>query len=86
MAAGQVGQGGLLQPAGDMSSKEGLTRAERGGRDPKGNYVADPTPGGVGTSLVDGGKTVAGKTADGLQGAGGAVGGLLGVGGKQQKK
>lgn len=37
--AGQVGKGGLLQPVGDMVSKEGVNRAERGGKDDKGGYL-----------------------------------------------
>ncbi|KAL3959741.1 hypothetical protein ACCO45_004858 [Purpureocillium lilacinum] len=39
LVAGQVGQGGLLQPIGDMASKEGVNRAERQGKDDKGGYV-----------------------------------------------
>lgn len=39
LAAGQVGQGGLLQPVGDMLSKEGVNRAERGGKDDKGGIL-----------------------------------------------
>ncbi|KAK1762865.1 hypothetical protein QBC33DRAFT_551249, partial [Phialemonium atrogriseum] len=38
-AAGQLGQGGLAQPVGDMASSEGANRAERGGRDDRGGYV-----------------------------------------------
>ncbi|KAI0471539.1 hypothetical protein GGR56DRAFT_677444 [Xylariaceae sp. FL0804] len=41
LAAGQVGQGGLLQPVGDAFSKEGINRAERGGRDDKGGYLPE---------------------------------------------
>lgn len=39
----QVGKGGVLQPVGDMASKEGVNRAERGGKDDSGSYT-----GGVG--------------------------------------
>ncbi|KAJ6439473.1 amino acid transporter [Purpureocillium lavendulum] len=39
LVAGQVGQGGLLQPLGDLASKEGVNRAERQGKDDKGNYA-----------------------------------------------
>lgn len=35
----QVGKGGVLQPVGDMASKEGINRAERGGKDDSGSYV-----------------------------------------------
>lgn len=48
LVAGQVGQGGLLQPAGDMVSKEGVNRAERGGKDESGSYgnvIADNAAG-----------------------------------------
>ncbi|OAQ88809.1 hypothetical protein VFPFJ_07274 [Purpureocillium lilacinum] len=40
LVAGQVGQGGLLQPIGDMASKEGVNRAERQGKDDKGGIHA----------------------------------------------
>ncbi|KAI0016755.1 hypothetical protein F4780DRAFT_666284 [Xylariomycetidae sp. FL0641] len=39
VAAGQVGQGGLLQPVGDLLSKEGANRAERGGKGENGSYL-----------------------------------------------
>ena len=42
--AGQVGQGGLLQPVGDLLSKEGLNRAERGGKDEKGGFLPSSLP------------------------------------------
>lgn len=35
----QVGKGGVLQPVGDMASKEGINRAERGGKDDEGSFV-----------------------------------------------
>jgi hypothetical protein len=37
LVAGQVGQGGLLQPMGDAVSKDGINRAERQGKDDKGS-------------------------------------------------
>jgi len=83
LAAGQVGQGGLLQPVGDYASKEGATRAERQGKDDKGSYMPEAV-GGAFTSASDGGMAVAGKTTDGLKGAGGLVTGALGVGGKEE--
>lgn len=77
LAAGQVGKGGLLQPVGDMASKEGINRAERGGKDDDGGYapgaagkVVDPVAGGAqkgGQSVMDAGKS-----------AGGYVSGLMG--------
>jgi hypothetical protein len=44
LVAGQVGQGGLLQPIGDLASKEGLNRAERQGKDDKGSYLPTGMP------------------------------------------
>lgn len=80
LVAGQVGQGGLLQPVGDAVSKEGLNRAERGGKDNKGTYggaaasVTDP--------IVQGGKSgvqgVSGAVTNGAKSAGGYVIGLWG--------
>lgn len=82
-----MGKGGLLQPAGDMASKEGINRAERGGKDDKGSYggaassVTDP--------MVNNAKAAGEGAASGAQGlgssvwssaksAGGYVGGILG--------
>lgn len=39
VAVGQVGQGGLAEPVGDVVSKEAVNRAERGGKDEHGGYV-----------------------------------------------
>lgn len=87
LVAGQVGKGGLLQPVGDMASKEGVNRAERGGKDVDGSYggqaaaVVDPVAKnaqGAGNSMWSGAKS-----------AGGYVGGMFGGGDKQgaeQKK
>ncbi|KAI9652030.1 MAG: hypothetical protein M1831_007271 [Alyxoria varia] len=36
---GQLGKGGLLKPVGDLASKEGVNRAERGGKDEKGSVL-----------------------------------------------
>jgi len=44
LVAGQVGQGGLLQPVGDMLSKEGVNRAERQGKDDNGSYLPTSLP------------------------------------------
>ncbi|KAK8110708.1 uncharacterized protein PG998_007165 [Apiospora kogelbergensis] len=44
LVAGQVGQGGLLQPVGDLVSKEGANRAERQGKDEKGSYLPTSLP------------------------------------------
>ncbi|OTA67959.1 hypothetical protein K449DRAFT_453615 [Hypoxylon sp. EC38] len=45
LVAGQVGQGGLLQPVGDLLSKEGMNRAERRGKDDQGGYLPTAVPG-----------------------------------------
>ncbi|KAI0169710.1 hypothetical protein GGR52DRAFT_551141 [Hypoxylon sp. FL1284] len=45
LVAGQVGQGGLLQPVGDLVSKEGVNRAERGGKGNDGGYLPSGVPG-----------------------------------------
>ncbi|KAH9904976.1 hypothetical protein F4778DRAFT_780139 [Xylariomycetidae sp. FL2044] len=47
LAAGQVGQGGLLQPVGDLLSKEGVNRAERQGKDEDGSYIPTKVPGNI---------------------------------------
>lgn len=65
LVAGQVGKGGLLQPVGDLASREGVNRVERKGKDEKGSY-GGPL-GGVTDPLVESGKSV-----------GGAVGGMFG--------
>lgn len=70
LVAGQVGQGGLLQPVGDMASKEGVNRAERGGKDNQGNYAPGTT---AFNSVADGGKAAGGAVADGGKATGGAV-------------
>lgn len=90
LVAGQVGQGGLLQPVGDMASKEGVNRTERQGKDDQGGYVpgASSVPGGqtvnsAVSGVADGGKAAGNATANGVKNAGGYIGGMLG-GGKQE--
>ncbi|KAF2708935.1 hypothetical protein K504DRAFT_491570 [Pleomassaria siparia CBS 279.74] len=79
LAGGLVGKGGIGQPIGDMASKEGVNRAERGGKDEQGRSLENQGPlGGYGDSAVGGAKNVAGGVGDGVKSAGGAVGGLLG--------
>ena len=76
--AGQVGKGGLLQPVGDMASKEGINRAERGGKDDTGSY----TGGGGFTGTLS---SAGGSVWSGAKGAGGYVGSFLpGSGGKKE--
>ena len=71
-----MGQGGLAQPIGDALSKEGINRAERGGKDEQGRPLEGQGPlGGYGQSAVEGVKGGAGSVADGAKSAGGWVGG-----------
>jgi hypothetical protein len=59
--SGQVGQGGLAQPLGDALSKEGINRAERGGKDDQGRPIESQGPlGGYGQGAVDGLKGMVG--------------------------
>lgn len=74
--AGQVGQGGRLQPVGDLASKEGVNRAERRGKGEKGSYVPDgDTAGKAASGVAEGVKTIAGAATDGVKGIGGILGG-----------
>jgi hypothetical protein len=82
-AASQLGKGGLLQPIGDMASKEGVNRAERGGKDEKGNSAAGPMSK-VANPVAENAKTGGNAIMDGAKGAGGYVSGLWG--GKQGEK
>ncbi|KAI4920181.1 hypothetical protein J4E90_002321 [Alternaria incomplexa] len=88
LVGGQVGKGGLAQPLGDAVSKEGINRAERGGKDDKGNSIESQGPlGGYGQSAADGVKGGASSVAGGAKSAGGYVGGMFGGGkGKEEKK
>jgi hypothetical protein len=83
LAAGQVGQGGLLQPVGDLASKEGVNRAERQGRDENGGYINKDVPGSgamnsTANAVVGGGQGAAQGLQDVGKGVGNTVGGLLG--------
>ena len=97
LVGNQVGENGLFAPIGNMVSKEGINRAERGGKDDQGSYgpagvVADgaksagsTVAGGAqsaGQGVVGGAQSVGGGVADGVKGAGGYVGGLFGGGKK----
>lgn len=88
LAAGQVGKGGLLQPVGDAFSKEGINRAERGGKDDSGSYgsgmanSAASGAKGASDTVTSGAKSAGDTAASGAQGAGGYVsGGLKSAGG-----
>ncbi|EMD58797.1 hypothetical protein GGP41_000680 [Bipolaris sorokiniana] len=85
LVTGQVGQGGLAQPIGDTLSKEGINRAERGGKDEQGRSLEGQGPlGGYGQSAVEGVKGGAGSVAEGAKSAGGWVGGWVGGGGAKK--
>ena len=85
LVTGQVGQGGLAQPIGDTLSKEGINRAERGGKDEQGRSLEGQGPlGGYGQSAVEGVKGGAGRVAGGAKSAGGWVGGWVGGGGAKK--
>lgn len=93
LVAGQVGQGGLLQPAGDMISKEGVNRAERKGKDADGSYGGQYVPSAVSDPVVSGAQK-GGEAAQGVgsyitggaKSAGGYVGGMFGGGNKQEEQ
>ena len=83
----QVGKDGLLAPVGNTFSKEGINRAERGGKDDSGSYggaaasVTDPAienAKGAGGGLAGGAQTAGGTVTDGAKGAAGYVGGFFG--------
>jgi len=77
LIAGQVGQGGIGQPIGDLASREGVNRSERMGKDNKGGYIPEAAG-----PLATGGDAVIGSVAQGgQQAASAAKGGLLNVGG-----
>lgn len=83
LVGGQVGKGGLAQPIGDALSKEGINRAERGGKDETGKPLEAQGPlGGYGQSAADGLKGVGGSVAGGAKSAGGMFGGMWGGGKK----
>ncbi|KAF2114528.1 hypothetical protein BDV96DRAFT_613199 [Lophiotrema nucula] len=86
LVGGQVGKGGLAQPIGDMASKEGVNRAERGGKDEQGRSIESQGPlGGYGQGAVDGLKGGAGSAAGGAKSAGGYLGGWVGGGKKSDE-
>ena len=92
LVSGQVGKGGLLQPLGDMASKEGVNRMERGGKDDKGTYggpaasYTDPVAKNAqaaGEGMVGGAQSAGSTVTEGAKGAGGYLGGMLGGGKKE---
>jgi len=92
LVGNQFGKGGLLQPVGDMVSKEGVNRAERGGKDDSGSYgvpsaVSDNavtnSASSAGQSVSSGAQNVGGSVMGGAKSAGGALGGMFGGGKKE---
>jgi len=91
----QVGKGGLLQPIGDMASKEGVNRMERQGKDDRGDYapgplnsVAKPVAENAqaGASAVAGGaQTGATNAMEGAKNVGGYLGGMSPYGKKTEE-
>lgn len=62
-----------------MASKEGVNRAERGGKDEQGRPLESQGPlGGYGDSAMGGLKSAGGSVAGGAKSAGGWVGGMWG--------
>jgi hypothetical protein len=87
LVSGTMGQGGIAQPLGDAMSKEGINRAERGGKDEHGNKIESQGPlGGYGESAAEGVKGGVGSVAGGAKNAGGYVGGMFGGGKGEEKK
>jgi len=91
LVGNQLGKNGLLAPIGNMASKEGINRAERGGKDDKGTYggpaasYSDPViknAQSAGQGMAGGAQKFGGSIADGAKGAGGYLGGMLGGGKK----
>lgn len=86
LVGNQVGENGFFAPIGNLASKEGINRAERGGKDDKGSY--GPLGGvgegakNVGQGVAGGAQTVGGGAVDGVKGAGGYIGGMFGGGKK----
>ncbi|KAK6348067.1 hypothetical protein TWF718_005886 [Orbilia javanica] len=87
LATGQVGKDGLLQPVGDLVSKQGINRVERGGKDENGSYggplmgITDPLVDG----LKSGAKFGANKTTDSVESVGDFITGFSPFGKKSDK-
>ncbi|GJP88330.1 hypothetical protein CBS115989_7136 [Aspergillus niger] len=71
LVGNQLGENGLLAPVGNMVSKEGLNRAERGGKDENGSY-GGPL-GGATDPIVHNSKKAGQGLATGIQSAGSSV-------------
>ena len=71
LVGNQFGKGGLLKPVGDMASKEGINRAERGGKDDSGSYGGPAAN--VTDSMVDNTKGAGQSGAGGVQSTGSTI-------------
>jgi len=87
LVGNQFGKDGLLRPIGDMASKEGINRAERGGKDDSGSYggpassVSDPlikNAKSAGDGVTGGAQAAGSSVTEGAKGAGGYLGGMFG--------
>ncbi|KAL9056007.1 MAG: hypothetical protein Q9162_003186 [Coniocarpon cinnabarinum] len=76
--AEQFGQGGALEGVGNMTSKEGINRAERGGKDESGSYI--PSMSGTASGAADYGKGAASGLGNAASGLGNAAGGAADAG------
>ncbi|KAL4795889.1 hypothetical protein BDV19DRAFT_362261 [Aspergillus venezuelensis] len=65
----QLGEKGYLAPVGNLVSKEGVNRGERGGKDENGSYGGSML-GGVTDPVVNGGKSAGQGISSGAQSAG----------------
>jgi len=77
LVSGQLGKGGLAQPVGDWASKEGINRAERGGKDDKGQWAPGPLNS-VASPVADNAKKAGSSVTEGAKSAGGYLGGFMG--------
>jgi hypothetical protein len=83
LVGNQVGQNGIMAPVGNWASKEGINRAERGGKDEKGSFggpagsVTDPMVNkakGAGESVSGAAQSAGGSLVGGAKSAGSYVG------------
>jgi len=87
LAAGQLGRGGLGGSIGNLASKEGVNRTERGGKDECGRPIEKRGPlGGYTAPLTENAKKGGENLVEGAKGAGGYLGGWLGGGSKDAPK
>ncbi|KAL4868089.1 hypothetical protein BDV12DRAFT_170335 [Aspergillus spectabilis] len=78
----QLGENGFLAPVGNLASKEGINRAERGGKDENVSHVGPL--GGVTDPIVQWGQNAGSSVSSGVQSVGKSVGGVFG-GGSERK-